>query len=417
MMLLFACSVLQLTAQPITTIPNGKDTGFAKVVLPDGAEYEGNWKAKKFHGFGILKKTNGEVFEGNWDNGNASGDGKYTSADGAVYTGKFFNGKRHGKGILLWPDGASFDGEWANDLRNGYGIYKAANGEIYVGNYANDERYGLGKLITATGMYGEGFIDTTNGMFALLKGKIIFEDGSSYEGMMEKGTGSFQGYGKRMYVDGKVDEGLWKANAIQEKMTLADYEKKYGKVELPQLPEWIKSYNIIDTIDYETRQYVLPRPKGFYVYRNSSGGNDSLSYANMFPNPLVRLYELRTIIHPLPNAKTLVLTLRFYTNEVKVVSYLLESEPGSDKYARYSNSYPFLKIPGKDKPISWTYTLDGGKIACTAEFKTITIDGVPTEAIELVQNNSGYVFKLYLVKGRGIFSIDDEGNISVLKQV
>ncbi len=403
-------------AQPITTIPNGKDTGFASITLPDGAVYEGYWKNKKFHGYGILTKTNGEIFKGNWDNGNASGDGVYTSADGTVYTGQFLNGKRHGKGTMAWQDGASFDGEWANDSRNGYGVYKAANGEIYVGNYANDERYGLGKLITATGMYGEGFIDTTNGMFTLQKGKIIFEDGSSFEGMMEKGTGSFQGYGKRIYVDGKVDEGLWKANALAEKMTLEAYEKKYGKVDWPILPKWVADYPIIDTTDFETRQFVLPKANGFYAYRNSSGGTDSLTYAKAFPNALVRLYEVRTIIHPLPNAKTLVLTLRFYKDEVKVVSFMLETAPGSDQYTRYNKSYTWLQMPSKDKPATWSYALDGSNIKCSAEYKTITIDGVPTSAIELVQNNAGYMFKMYLVKGRGIFSIDDEGNISVLKQ-
>jgi len=403
------------SAQQAVGFPNGKDTGFATITLPDGGIYEGNWLNKKFHGFGKLVKSNGDKFEGNWDNGSPNGNGVYTGADGTVYSGQFKNGKRDGKGIMLWPDGASFDGEWQNDIRSGYGVYKAANGEIYVGNYANDERYGLGKLITATGMYGEGFIDTTNGMFALLKGKIIFEDGSSYEGMMEKGTGSFQGYGKRIYTDGKIDEGLWKTNNLQERMTLAAYEKKYGKVEMPVLPKFVADYPIIDTTDYETRQYVLPYTKGFYVYRNSNGGNDSLTYVNSYPNQLVRLYEMRTIIHPLPNAKTMVLTLRFYKDEVKVVSYLLESEPGSDKYQRYSNGYPFLKIPTADKNTQWTYTLDGSKIKCTAAIKTITIDGVPTEAIELTQDNAGYLFKIYCVKGRGIFSIDDEGNISVLK--
>ena len=53
-----------------------------------------------FHGKGRLERSNGLVYQGEFENGLAGGVGKETSSTG-VYSGEFYNGLRHGVGTLM----------------------------------------------------------------------------------------------------------------------------------------------------------------------------------------------------------------------------------------------------------------------------------------------------------------------------
>lgn len=79
---------------------------------PDGTKYEGEWKEKKRHGYGIWSRSDGTKYIGEWEDDRPSGQGTFKGADGVVYTGEWEKGKRHGQGALSYPDGTRLIGEW-----------------------------------------------------------------------------------------------------------------------------------------------------------------------------------------------------------------------------------------------------------------------------------------------------------------
>ena len=72
---------------------NDKKEGFGRHIWPDGAEYEGEYKANR-----------------------RNGKGTYHFRDGSKYMGEWLNNKRNGQGCEINPDGSIFhNGEWKND--------------------------------------------------------------------------------------------------------------------------------------------------------------------------------------------------------------------------------------------------------------------------------------------------------------
>ena len=60
--------------------------------------YQGDFKDKKFNGYGILQKKGKFVYEGNFKDNLKNGKGKITLQDGTVYNGQFYNNKIEGYG-------------------------------------------------------------------------------------------------------------------------------------------------------------------------------------------------------------------------------------------------------------------------------------------------------------------------------
>jgi hypothetical protein len=52
-----------------------------------GEEYEGQWKAGKMHGVGLLRSRNGDVYEGEFENNKMQGVGVFSRANGDRYMG------------------------------------------------------------------------------------------------------------------------------------------------------------------------------------------------------------------------------------------------------------------------------------------------------------------------------------------
>ena len=65
---------------------------------------------------------NGEVYTGDWSEGEKNGQGQYEFATGDLYEGYWLNGKRHGKGVYRWKNGETYNGDWRNDRMNGLGV-------------------------------------------------------------------------------------------------------------------------------------------------------------------------------------------------------------------------------------------------------------------------------------------------------
>lgn len=44
---------------------------------------------------------NGNIYEGDWKEGNKKGEGRFITFDGDIYEGEFNEGKLHGEGTLV----------------------------------------------------------------------------------------------------------------------------------------------------------------------------------------------------------------------------------------------------------------------------------------------------------------------------
>jgi hypothetical protein len=62
------------------------------------------------------------------------GRGIYTFENGNVYEGDYNQGKIHGFGVIKFPDKRRFEGQFKDNKKNGRGKYEGANG-VYEGNY------------------------------------------------------------------------------------------------------------------------------------------------------------------------------------------------------------------------------------------------------------------------------------------
>lgn len=90
-------------------------------------------------GLGVLQwfkdgKPNGR-YEGEYRAGKPNGRGVLTLAGGARYEGEFRDGKKSGQGVATSVNGSRFEGEWRDDKPNGQGTLKLSNGNTYSGTW------------------------------------------------------------------------------------------------------------------------------------------------------------------------------------------------------------------------------------------------------------------------------------------
>lgn len=78
--------------------------------------YEGHLDAGWANGHGVLSKTDGAKYTGDWKHSVQDGVGRYDSPDGSFYEGGWKNGKPHGEGQYRRPDGKVFIGEWVDGV-------------------------------------------------------------------------------------------------------------------------------------------------------------------------------------------------------------------------------------------------------------------------------------------------------------
>ena len=175
----------------------------------DGDDYSGEKNAQgQPHGKGIMHYKNGDIYNGEWQNGKRHGIGTMTSGsrtyngqwkndqfvkasdtgidkkhypDGSDYTGDLVNGKRHGRGTMKFFNGNIYSGEWENDIISGKGTFTYKNGDKYVGEYKYGKRSG--------------------------KGTFTFVNGSSYTG--EWANDHYSGHGRFVFKNGNIYDGEW----------------------------------------------------------------------------------------------------------------------------------------------------------------------------------------------------------------
>ena len=156
--------------------------------------YKGSWNLnKKYHGYGVkyeFDKINNidTRTEGTFNNGFLFGMGRMVVSNGEIFFGLFVYGKMTGMGEYIRQDGFKYEGEFSEGVPNGKGKEQLPDGTIFEGIYFGGMRR---------------------------KGKIIWTDGSSFDGYFEKGQ--FNGHGKYIWANQKQYEGEWKDGKMNGK--------------------------------------------------------------------------------------------------------------------------------------------------------------------------------------------------------
>ena len=184
------------------------------------AEYDGEWVVGHREGYGKLVYSNGDVYEGEWRLDAQEGQGTMTfsendSVQRVSYTGGWKNGKRDGQGTMIWQNGEVYEGEWLNGVREGQGTMTFSENDSvervsYTGGWKDDQREGQGTMTWQNGNVYEG--EWLDGMREG-QGTMTWPSGNVYEG--EWLDGVREGQGTMTWSSGTVYEGEWQ-NGVQE---------------------------------------------------------------------------------------------------------------------------------------------------------------------------------------------------------
>ncbi|GAB5401164.1 MAG: hypothetical protein Aureis2KO_27490 [Aureisphaera sp.] len=89
------------------------------IVLSDGDTYEGNYQNGKPHGSGHFYNDDGDHYLGNYANGMRSGNGTYwfpPESELFKYVGEWKEGKENGKGTLFYRNGEKISGIFTDGI-------------------------------------------------------------------------------------------------------------------------------------------------------------------------------------------------------------------------------------------------------------------------------------------------------------
>lgn len=83
-----------------------------------------------------------------------------THANGDIYQGEWQNGKAHGAGVFCDMKGSMYIGEWENDMQHGQGLETwDYNRIMYKGDFINGKKTGKGKFEFEGSTYTGDFVD------------------------------------------------------------------------------------------------------------------------------------------------------------------------------------------------------------------------------------------------------------------
>lgn len=129
--------------------------GFGRYTYYEGPiKYsEGEWRGDKLTGQGKIVYVNGDVYEGQLEDGQEEGFGTMTYATGDVYTGNFEDGNRNGEGTDVCVDGTVYHGQYKDNSVHGECVVKYSDGEKFIGTFKNGLKHGVGRLFTKNKVY------------------------------------------------------------------------------------------------------------------------------------------------------------------------------------------------------------------------------------------------------------------------
>lgn len=125
-------------------------TYYATMTYKNGDIYKGDWKNGNMDGYGTMTWKDKSEYVGYWKEGKRQGKGTKTWDNGNFkYDGEWNDDKMHGEGILIGKNGDVFKGQWKNGMQD-QGMMKWKNGNVYDGTFKNGSR-NVGELKTETG--------------------------------------------------------------------------------------------------------------------------------------------------------------------------------------------------------------------------------------------------------------------------
>ena len=157
----------------------GARHGKGRAELPNGDIYEGEYVDGQRHGKGMYQFRNGARYDGTYSQNKKEGEGTFYYPDGSKYEGEWKNDQRHGYGTYTYPNGDTYEGEWEEGLRNGQGTYTyKETGAQYVGTWSKGNRSGDGQLVYSEMQFRGTFVDDQ----PLGGGKFVFNKGYEQTG-------------------------------------------------------------------------------------------------------------------------------------------------------------------------------------------------------------------------------------------
>jgi hypothetical protein len=139
-------------------VSNGVLQGYGTYYWSDDTFYFGDWSGGKRHGHGTfcINETGSEPslisHVGTWVNDELLEYDRTILSDGSVWQGPIDSGwddgdngdKNTGYGIWQWKNGDYYEGDALTGRIHGRGLYKWTDGEIYEGDWINGQRHGFG---------------------------------------------------------------------------------------------------------------------------------------------------------------------------------------------------------------------------------------------------------------------------------
>jgi len=170
------------TVQRATQMPHGKGKMvYHKGGSAGGRYYDGDWHVGHWHGDGIIRDADGDIYEGQVVNDLKEGIGIIHFTDGRIFQGKFRQDEAS-EGTMSYIDGAQYTGELHHGNRHGFGVYRFSDGSFYE---------------------GESVMNLFEG-----RGKMTWSDGGWYEGDWSRGE--IHGFGKEFRPGGSLrHDGRW----------------------------------------------------------------------------------------------------------------------------------------------------------------------------------------------------------------
>ena len=117
-----------------------RPSGVGTKTYSDGDKYEGQWDEGLAHGEGVLHQNG--VYTGTFSGGQKNGEGEQRYDDGAVFVGSWKENQPSGAGVLTYANKDVYSGYWLKGKQNGVGELKFSNGDVSQGTFENDELHG-----------------------------------------------------------------------------------------------------------------------------------------------------------------------------------------------------------------------------------------------------------------------------------
>ncbi|KAG5490053.1 hypothetical protein JKF63_00172 [Porcisia hertigi] len=175
-----------------------------------------------------------EVYAGEWVANQKEGSGAYQWLDRS-YVGEWVDGRREGYGLLRRKDGGWYRGQWERHVPHGRGQARLTpGGFLYTGEWRDGRRHGSGALTYPNGITVHGtWVDDELQPHV----HVVYEDGSTYDGLWDpenacrQGEGTWTdvrgckhthewqrdirvGAGQEIYPNGVVLHGVWRADEL-----------------------------------------------------------------------------------------------------------------------------------------------------------------------------------------------------------